>query len=102
MVGGVLDDVGGVQEAAVVEAADGAPGLVGADHASPELGLMEPLLDDAFGVAPLRGVLGEVARQEADALVQREEELALSAQVVDHIHGHLGDEQQPGRASAAG
>ena len=49
----VADDVGGVQQLPVAEPANSTPGLVGSDHASPELPLVKPLADESLAVAAL-------------------------------------------------
>ncbi len=71
------------------QSADGAAGFVGGDHPSAEVGLVEALLDDAFGVATLGSVRAAEA-EEANRLVQRQQELALLNQILDDVDRGVG------------
>jgi hypothetical protein len=53
---GVGHDMGSVQQVVMGQATDGAPVLVGVEHALAEGGLVQPLLDQAQGVASLGDV----------------------------------------------
>lgn len=73
----------------MAQTADGAAGFVRGDHPSAEVGLVKALLHYPFGIAALRSVRTAEA-QEANRLVEREQELALVDQVLDDIHRGVG------------
>ena len=80
----VRDDVRGVEQGPVLELADRAPRLVRDEHAGAERGLVQALLRETAGVLPLRlGQVGGVV-DEAERLVQRDEELPV-LRLVDQL-----------------
>jgi hypothetical protein len=83
----IADDVRRVEQVGVLEKADGAAPVVGADHASAELWLVQALTDDALRVALLRRGHAQRVRDEAKALVEGDDELATFPVVLDDVDG---------------
>lgn len=78
----VGSDVRRVEQLTVAKAADGAASVVGRDHPSSKLGLVQSLPDDTLGVPALCAFSGATAK-EADALVKGEQELATIDEIID-------------------